>query len=154
MTENKPDATYRLNNDEVIEVRSAETPTTWIVTSKPCKSCRVETDRSSLRLNELCPTCAQKQDAIDLAKAVEALAEGAAVEITDGSTSMFAGLIEGRTIVSFTRAASRNLQDWLDEENSVEIVLDNGVTLRFDGWGYDASGLNITYTPQTTDETT
>jgi len=74
---------------------------------------------------------------------------GAPWTVTDSTADALSRLVVGRRIVSIIRESASG-GDWAQGENSVTILLDNGAKLYFMGWGYDASGLDTSYSPPVT----
>ena len=66
--------------------------------------------------------------------------------VEDEHKAALTPLLRGRTIVSVEREPSSDYE-WSHDENDVTITLDDGSRLCFSGWGYDASGVNTSYSP-------
>lgn len=65
-----------------------------------------------------------------------------AYEVTGATLDAARAALVGRTIVGFDREDDTD-EAWPQSANSVTLHLDDGTTVDFVGYGYDASGLNM-----------
>lgn len=64
------------------------------------------------------------------------------IKISDENFEQEKNRIIGRTIIAIDRATQPK-QEWVCGQNHMTLTLDNGIKLEFDGWGYDASGVDL-----------
>ena len=152
MAEDKPDKTIRLNDDEVIEVWDGTNGGGSFGVWPRCNACHEPLDiPDGSVIPTFCDSCspteAERAERNARRRLEVALEEG---EIIDELVEQFTPMIEGRTIVKFERATDPD-DEWTDGCNTVHLTLDNGAVLRFEGWGYDASGLSTYYTAPSED---
>lgn len=147
MTDREPDHIIRLNADEVIEVRNGTNEGGTFGVWPRCQACHKSLDiPDGSAIPTFCDSCepteAERADRQARYRLEAALEQG---EIIDELVEQFTPMIEGRTIVKFERATDSD-DRWSDGCNTVHLTLDDGAVLRFEGWGYDASGLSTYYT--------
>ena len=68
------------------------------------------------------------------------------IEITDANQGEILPRLEGLRIKSVIRQKDSG-RDWEQGSNSITIEFEDGSSLDLVGWGYDASGIDASFTP-------